>query len=166
MCCRNESSGQRDDPQESEVVATVDEKPEESLSDQELATALNRIHCQLQTSASDSSNHVYPTILYAPEGMDIEQPGTPSKRREEALISFDKWTYPKVDMAHVEEGRSALGGLAGSKRQKSRLEEEILYATSRVRHLPLQKPPERVELPNLQGTTFSVEQADLDVVNK
>ena len=42
-----------------------------------------------------------------------------------------RWTYPKVDMASVEEGRMALGGLAG-KRQKTRLEEEIMLVTSRV----------------------------------
>jgi len=43
-----------------------------------------------------------------------------------------RWTYPKVDLASVEEGRSSLGGLAG-KRQKTRLEEEMLLVTSRVR---------------------------------
>ena len=47
-----------------------------------------------------------------------------------------RWTYPKVDMVSVEEGRTKLGGLAG-KRQKTRLEEEMMLVTSRVRPLSL-----------------------------
>jgi hypothetical protein len=133
---------QMDEPQEgsqeNENVASVEEKPEAHFSDQELATALNRIHRQLQTSEPDPSDHAYPIVSYSSESTGIEQPGTPLKGWEEALISIDVWTYPKVDMAQVEAGRSALGDLAGSKRLKTRLEEELLYATSRVRYLPLQ----------------------------
>lgn len=41
-------------------------------------------------------------------------------------------SYPKVDIAQVAQGRKRLGGLAGGPSRKTRLEQEISLATSKV----------------------------------